>query len=258
MFGFLYSVLAYVGFLGCFSYFVFFTDGVLVPKHVDSGQPGSLAAALAINLGLILLWGAQHSVMAREGFKRWLTRLIPAALERSTFVLASVAALCILMYGWQPLPGELWSVESPALVAALWGVNALGWAGVPVVSFLIDHFDLFGLKQPFMRWRKQSYEKKGFVLPLFYRYVRHPMMTAMLVAFWATPHMSVGHLLLSLGLSAYIAVGVHFEERSLARELGRPYRDYQKQVPKFLPGPSALAAGPRSGSRARIIREGVR
>jgi len=134
------------------------------------------------------------------------------------------------------MSGTIWQVESTAVTSAIWVVNALGWIGVPLVSFLIDHFDLFGLKQPFMHWRKRSYESKGFVMPSLYRYVRHPMMTAILVALWATPTMTVSHLVLSLGMTAYVYVGVYFEERSLARELGQAYVAYKRAVPKFLPG----------------------
>jgi protein-S-isoprenylcysteine O-methyltransferase Ste14 len=235
MFGLIYSVVSYLGFLATFVYLACFSDGVLVPKHVDSGAPGPVALALTVNLGLILLFGLQHSVMAREGFKRGLTRIVPQHLERATFVLASWLVLALLMWQWRPLNGELWSVDNTALVAVLWAVNALGWLGVPFVSFLIDHFDLFGVKQAFNAFRRASMERQGFVTPLLYKYVRHPMMTCLFIAFWVTPHMSVGHLLLSLGMSAYILIGVHFEERALARELGSAYVGYQASTPKFLP-----------------------
>jgi protein-S-isoprenylcysteine O-methyltransferase Ste14 len=173
--------------------------------------------------------------MARAGFKRALTRFVPEALERATFVLVSSLVLALLMWQWQPLPGVLWHVESPALSALLWTLSALGWLGVPVCSLMIDHLDLFGLKQAFSAFRRRSFERKGFVTPLVYRYVRHPMMSALLVGLWATPHMTLGHLLLSLGMSAYVLVGVHFEERALVRELGLAYVQYQASTPKFLP-----------------------
>lgn len=236
MFGFIYSVVAYVAFLAAFVVLVFFADGLLLPKTVDTGAPGSFALALAINIGLILAWGLQHSVMARQGFKDRLTRIVPKHLERSTFVLASSVVLFGIMAAWQPMEGVLWHVESSPLVIALWVINGIGWAGVPAVSFMIDHFDLFGLKQTFTHWRKRSYGQTGFVVPWLYRYVRHPMMTAILVALWATPYMTVSHLVLSVGLSVYIFVGVYFEERSLVRELGAAYSDYQAETPKFFPG----------------------
>ena len=215
--------------------FGLFTDGVVLPKNVDSGQAAALGSALAIDLALLLLFGLQHSVMARPAFKRWLTRFIPEPLERSTFVFVSALTLGGLMLAWQPLGGSVWRVESRPLAIALWTINALGWVGVPLVSHLIDHFDLFGLKQSFMGWRKQSYTKVGFVLPSLYRYVRHPMMTSFLLAFWVTPSMTVSHFVLALGMTLYIYIGVHFEERSLRRELGEAYGRYQDTTPKFVP-----------------------
>ncbi len=256
MFGLIYSIASYLGFLGTFVYFAWFSDGRGVPKHVDSGQPSALLWALLVDAGLILLFGLQHSLMARERFKRWLTRIIPSHLERATYVLASSLALLALMYWWRPLPALLWHVEGSTLCAVLWSINALGWLGVPLSSFMIDHFDLFGVKRAFNGFRRVSVERKGFVAPLLYKYMRHPMMSALLVAFWVTPHMTLGHLFLSLGMSAYILIGVHFEEQALARELGQPYWRYQATTPKFLPlgSPKTLeeppASAPASG-RAR-------
>ncbi|MBW2462235.1 MAG: isoprenylcysteine carboxylmethyltransferase family protein [Deltaproteobacteria bacterium] len=244
MFGFIYSLVAYVAFLVAFAGLVFFTDGVLLPKTVDTGVAGQFGVALAINIGLILAWGVQHSVMARQSFKDRLTRILPEHLERSTYVLASSLTLAGLMLLWQPMEGVLWHVESQPLVITLWVVNGLAWAGVPLVSFMIDHFDLFGLKQAFTQWRRRSFERTGFVMPWLYRYVRHPMMTAILLALWVTPHMTVSHLVLALGMSVYIYVGVYFEERSLARELGQAYVDYRAKTPKFLPGLPGAGAGP--------------
>ena len=158
MFGFLYSVFAYVAFLASFGYLAFFANDLLVPFTVDSGQPGGAFSSVLVDVGLILLFGVQHSVMARDSFKRRITRVLPAHLERSTYVLASALALVVLYAGWQPVPGLVWHVETPALRVALYGLNALGWVGVPVASFLIDHFDLFGLKQAFAAWRKRPVE----------------------------------------------------------------------------------------------------
>ncbi len=236
MFGVIFSLVAYVGFLVVYAGFAFFTDGVFLPKTVDTGEPAGVAFALAVNIALMLAWGVQHSVMARQGFKDRLTKLVPKHLERSTYVFVSWVALAGVMLLWQPMAGVVWQVESHTLVVTLWGINALGWVGVPVASFMIDHFDVFGLKQPFMHWRKRSYQKTGFVMPWLYRYIRHPMMAAFFVAFWATPYMTVSHLVLTVGMSVYIYVGVHFEERSLARELGRAYEEYQAETPKFVPG----------------------
>jgi len=235
MFGLVYSLVSYLGFLAVFTYFAWFSDGVGVSKTVDSGLSGDLGAALLVNGGFLLLFGVQHSIMARPGFKRALTRVVPEHLERATYVLASSAALSLLMWQWRPQSSVLWNVESPAAVVALWVINALGWLGVPFASLMIDHLDLFGIKQAFNGFRRRSLAKKGFVTPLFYNYVRHPMMTALLLGLWVTPHMTVGHLCLTIGMSIYVVVGVHFEERALARELGSPYVRYQASTPKFLP-----------------------
>jgi protein-S-isoprenylcysteine O-methyltransferase Ste14 len=236
MLGLVYSAVSYVAFLATFVYFALFSDAVLVPKSVDDGNATPLALALTINLGLLLLWGLQHSVMARPAFKSWLTRLVPVHLERATYVMFSNLALGLLMWQWRPLPLDLWHVESRAIAAPLWIINALGWLGVPASSFMIDHFNLFGLKQALAGFRRKTLKPPGgFVTPLFYKYVRHPMMTSLLVGLWVTPHMTVGHLMLSLGMSAYIMIGVHFEERALLRELGQAYRLYQAATPQFLP-----------------------
>jgi protein-S-isoprenylcysteine O-methyltransferase Ste14 len=237
MLGLIYSLLSYAGFLGVFSYFALFSDGIVVPRHVDSGAHAGPALALSVNLALLLVFGLQHSIMAREGFKRVWTRLIPPSLERATYVLASSLALALFMWQWRPLPARVWSVESAPAAVLLWSVNALGWLGGTFSTFLIDHFDLFGIKQAFHAFRRSSYQRRGFVTPLLYRYMRHPLMAGLLLGFWVTPHMSVGHLLLSLGMSAYILIGVHFEERSLVRALGEDYLRYQASTPRFLPLP---------------------
>jgi protein-S-isoprenylcysteine O-methyltransferase Ste14 len=252
MFGFLYSLLSYVGFLAIFSYFAWFSDGIGVPRSVDGGSGAPLSAAIAVDLGLLLLFGLQHSVMARAGWKRALTRVLPVQLERSTFVLVSSLTLALLMWQWQPLEGVLWSVESGSAAAVLWTINALGWLGVPVSSLMIDHFDLFGLKQTFQHFRRESFARRGFVTPLVYKYVRHPMMTSLLVGLWVTPHMSLSHLLLSVGMTAYVIIGVHFEERALVRELGSAYERYQSSTPKFFPVGKRATTPPERVSQASV------
>ncbi len=251
MLGLVYSSLSYLAFLVVFTYFALFSDGVLVPKHVDTVSTSEPLAAIFVNLGLLLLFGLQHSIMARSSFKRAVTRFIPPHLERSTFVLVSAFALGTLTWQWRAVGGDVWRVESTALAAPLWTINALGWLGVPITSFMIDHFDLFGLKPAFHAFRRKSVARKGFVVPLFYRYVRHPMMSSMLLGFWVTPHMTIGHLLLSAGMTLYIVIGVHFEERSLVRELGGIYALYQASTPKFLPfsGPKLELEPAASSSR---------
>jgi methanethiol S-methyltransferase len=235
MLGLLYSIASYCLFLGAFTYFAVFSDGVIVPTTVDSGTPASIAVATSVNVALILLFGLQHSIMARASFKRAVTCVIPPALERATYVLASSLALILLMWQWRPLPYVLWHVDNSAAVIALWSINAIGWLGVPASSFLIDHFDLFGIKQALHAFRRITVAKTGFVTPLFYRYLRHPMMTFLLVGLWVTPHMTAGHVLLSAGMTIYILIGVRYEERSLVKELGAEYERYQAATPKFLP-----------------------
>jgi protein-S-isoprenylcysteine O-methyltransferase Ste14 len=235
MLGLLYSVASYGLFLGTFTYFAVFSDGVLVPRTVDSGTAASIAVAVIINLALIFLFGLQHTIMARASFKRAITRVIPPGVERATFVLASSLVLILLMWQWRPLPTVLWHVDNSAAAITLWCINAVGWLGVPVCSFLIDHFDLFGIKQALHAFRRTTVAQKGFVTPLFYKYLRHPMMTSLIIGLWVTPHMTTGHLLLSAGMTIYILIGVRFEERSLAKELGAEYQRYQATTRKFLP-----------------------
>lgn len=242
MLGVAYAAVSYLGFLLVFSYLALFSSGAVVPKHVDSGAFTSVPAALFVNLALLLLFGLQHSVMARASFKRALTRVVPPALERATYVLLSDLTLAFLMWQWRPLRAEVWNVESFAARTALWTLCAVGWVGVPVSSFFIDHFDLVGLKQAFARFRHRSLRQKGFVTPLLYKYIRHPMMSFLLVGLWVTPHMTLGHLVLALGMSAYVLVGVEFEERSLTRAFGAEYRRYQATTPRFVPVGGPLGA----------------
>jgi len=253
MFSLAFSCCAYLGFVLVFGYFAAFADGVLVPKHVDSGQGAGTPAAFFVDFGLMLLFGLTHSIMARPHFKQAVTRVVPPALERSTYVVVATAALALLMWQWRPLPSLVWRVERPSLVAALWLGNGVSWAAAGIATFLIDHFELFGVNQALAGFRRASLERRGFITPLFYKYVRHPMMTALLLAFWLAPRMSVGHLLLALGMSAYILIGVHFEERSLLRELGHAYVQYQRSTPKFLPffgrAPAAERADGSPGRR---------
>jgi len=236
MLGLLYSIASYGLFLGAFTYFAVFSDGILVPRTVDSGTPAGLAVSVVINLTLILVFGLQHSIMARASFKRALTRVIPPALERSTFVLASSLVLILVMWQWRPLPSVLWHVDNAVAATILWSINAAGWLGVPASSFLIDHFDLFGLKQALHAFRRTTVGQRGFVTPLVYKYLRHPMMTSLMIGLWVTPHMTTGHALLSAGMTIYILIGVRFEERALVRELGADYERYRTTTPKFFPG----------------------
>lgn len=233
----LYGALCYAVFLATFVYAVGFVMGLGVPRHIDSGAAGPLATALAVDLALLGLFAVQHSGMARPGFKRWWTRWVPAPVERSTYVLLSSLALIVLFRFWQPLPQVLWQVDGEAARLALHGVSALGWLLVLTGTFVIDHFELFGLRQA---WRlgqgHPSPLHEPFVVRAYYRVVRHPIMLGFLVAFWAAPTMSLGHLLFALTTTAYIVVAVKYlEERDLVATFGEAYRDYQRQVPMLLP-----------------------
>ena len=230
-----YGIASYTLFLAVFLYLVGFVWGIGVPKSVDSGSPGPLLPALLINAGLLLLFGLQHSVMARPGFKRWITRGLPQSAERSTYVLTTSLTLMVLFACWQPLPGVLWQVESAAWGKALWALNVLGWLLVLVATFLTNHFDLFGLRQVWLNWVRRSYTPVPFREILLYRWIRHPMMVGLFIALWSAPMMSMSHLMFSAGMSLYIFIGVHFEERGLRVELGQPYQEYAARTGRFLP-----------------------
>ena len=250
---FLYGVASYAVFFGVFLYLVAFLCDFGVPKTIDSGVTGALAPALLINLGLLLLFGVQHSVMPRPGFKRWITSWMPRSMERSTYVLTTSLVLIVMFALWQPLPGTVWQADSPMLVWTLWSVNALGWFLVLLSTFLTNHFDLFGLRQVWLNLVRKSYSPVPFREILLYRWVRHPMMVGLFIAFWSVPTMSVSHLMFSLGMSIYIFIGVHFEEAGLRHELGQPYRDYAARTGRFLPRLKAreVGASPLAGAGQR-------
>ncbi len=232
---FLYGVLCYGLFLAVFLYFIGFTTDVGVPKTVSSGQLGATAPALLIDLALIALFGLQHSIMARSGFKRWLTGFVSPSVERSTYVLATNLVFIVLFVFWQPLPGYLWQLDGQFWVAVLFAVSAAGWLLVLLATFLTNHFDLFGLRQVYLNLVKKTYTPVPFKEILLYRWIRHPMMLGLLIAIWATPWMTISHLLFALGMTVYIVIGIHFEEVGLQAQLGQPYREYQKRTVRLLP-----------------------
>lgn len=232
-----YAVVCYAVFFVTFLYAIGFVAGIGVPKHIDNGPAAPLATALAIDVALLLLFAVQHSVMARPGFKRWWTRFVPAPVERSTYVLASSLALVVLFWQWRPLPQLVWQAEGIAR-PLLYALSAAGWLLVLSGTFLINHFDLFGLRQAWFNLRGRPTPDEPFVERAFYRIVRHPLMLGFLVAFWATPTMSVGHLLFAVATTGYILLAVKFlEERDLLAMHGDTYRDYQRRVPMVLPWP---------------------
>lgn len=240
----LYGVLCYVVFLVTFLYAIGFVAGLGVPKHIDSGMQGSFAVALVIDLALLGLFAIQHSLMARPAFKRWWTQFVPKPIERSTYVLFSSLALIALFWWWRPLGPMLWNVEHDIARFGLYALSAVGWLLVLSSTFLISHFDLFGLKQVWQVNRKSGDAGTSpFVTRAFYRIVRHPLMLGFLIAFWATPTMSFGHLLFALMTTAYIVIAVKYlEERDLVAEFGDVYRDYQDRVPMLLPLPKRSKA----------------
>ncbi|MEM1178520.1 MAG: methanethiol S-methyltransferase [Acidobacteriota bacterium] len=250
----LYSAVAYGLFHLTFLYLVVFVGdltpgtGAASSLPTVSGPGGglSLAPAMAINLALIALFGVQHSIMARPRFKAWLTRHLPAAAERATFVLATNLVLITTFIAWQPLPQTLWSVDNSALRSILWAAFATGWAIVLLSSFLINHFELFGLQQAFHHLKRRLAAPAEFRTPLLYRLVRHPLMTGLLIAFWAAPDLSLGRLLFASGMTVYIVIGVAHEEKDLVAAFGERYRDYQRRVPAMIPG-----LKPRGGAKPR-------
>jgi len=239
------GVAAYAIFFVTFLYLVAFVGNLpgvfpalaaFVPRTVDAGGAATPAAlAVALDLALVLAFGLQHSVMARMGFKAWLTQRLPRAAERSVYVLLASAMLILLFWQWRPLPAILWSVSAPAAVALAWTVFAAGFGLVLLSTFLIDHFDLFGLRQTWTQFRGGQERAHRFVTPLFYRVVRHPLYLGFLLAFWAAPTMTAGHALFAAAMSAYILVAIGFEERDLIRTLGDRYTAYRSRVPMLVP-----------------------
>jgi methanethiol S-methyltransferase len=232
---FTYGVLTYVIFLGTFLYAAGFIGNFGVPKSLDSPREGSLPVALAVDLGLLTLFALQHSGMARRGFKQRLTRLVPEAAERSTYVLVSSVALILLFALWRPIGGVVWDVANPTGRLALQGLFAFGFALVLVSTFLINHFDLFGLRQVWLYLCDRPYTTLRFRTPGVYRLVRHPLYVGWLFAFWATPTMTTTHLLFALMTTGYILAAIPLEERDLVAAFGPLYTEYKRRVPMLVP-----------------------
>ena len=229
-----YGVVSYLIFFGTYLYAIGFLGNIVVPKSLDSGPIDPWPAALAIDLGLLSLFAVQHSVMARQGFKRLLTRVVAPEVERTTYVLVSSLLLLLLFWQWRPLGGMIWNVENEAGRVLLYCGFAFGWVLVLVSTFLINHFDLFGLRQTWRAFRGQPQTELRFVTPILYRFVRHPLYVGWLFAFWSTPTMTVTHLLFAVMTTAYILVAIQLEERDLMRAHPE-YAEYRRRVPMLLP-----------------------
>lgn len=231
------ALVCYTAFFAAFVYLIGFVAGYPgLPTHIDKGLVASPAIAAIIDLALIALFGVQHSVMARPGFKTWWTRFVPPPVERSVYCLAAAAVLCLLFAFWHPIGGTLWDVSNSAVRMTLWALCGAGWAIVFVSTWLINHFELFGLAQVWRHWRGAEAQPYKLSTPLFYRLVRHPLYSGFLLAFWAAPTMSVGHALLAAGMTVYVLIAIRYEERDLVGYYGDKYVDYRKRVGMLVPG----------------------
>jgi methanethiol S-methyltransferase len=231
-----YGIASYLFFFVTFLYAAGFVSGVVVPKTVDGGAVAPLGATLIIDLLLMSVFAVQHSVMARPAFKKWWTQFVPKSIERSTYVLFATLALALLCWQWRPLPHVIWQIHNPMIAMAVLGLSFVGWFIVLTSTFLINHFELFGLQQVASNFQGKPMPVPKFRSPLYYKFVRHPIYFGFVVAFWAAPTMTVGHLLFAAGTTAYIVIGILLEEHDLIDLFGDEYRRYRERVPMLVPG----------------------
>jgi methanethiol S-methyltransferase len=234
---FVYGVISYLVFFGSFLYAIGFVGNIVVPKSIDSGMAGTFAPSLIIDAVLLGLFAIQHSVMARQGFKRWWTRFIPKPIERSTYVLFSSLLLVLLFWQWRPILSVIWNVTNPISSLVLTALFWAGWLLVLASTFVINHFDLFGLRQVYLFQKGKQYTDLVFKKRFFYRFVRHPLLLGFMIAFWATPKMTLGHLVFAIATTAYMLIAIQLEERDMANIHGDAYRQYQREVSMLIPLP---------------------
>jgi protein-S-isoprenylcysteine O-methyltransferase Ste14 len=233
---FLYGIVCYAIFFLTFLYLIGFLSNLLVPRSVDVGLAAATLTALTINFALIALFGIQHSVMARPGFKEKWTKIVPESIERSTYVLITSLILILLYWQWRPMTGQvIWEAEAAWAQYVLWAVLFGGFGIVLLSTFIIDHFDLFGLRQVWLNLRQKKYTSSGFKVTFFYKFVRHPLYVGWIMAFWGTPRMTLGHLMFAVGMTAYILIAIRYEERDLVQILGDDYAQYREKVPMLIP-----------------------
>jgi methanethiol S-methyltransferase len=232
---FLYGLVAYLAFFVTILYAIGFVSGLLVPKSIDTGTVVPTAEAIIVNLLLMSVFALQHSVMARKPFKRWWTQFVPASVERSTYVLFSSLALVLLFWQWRPIPAPVWHIDNPQIAMAITGLSLFGWVIVFTSTFLINHFELFGLHQVANNLAGRAMPAPRFRTPLYYKFVRHPIYLGFIIAFWAAPTMTVGHVLFAAVTTAYIFVGIMLEERDLVELFGDEYRRYKSRVSMLVP-----------------------
>jgi protein-S-isoprenylcysteine O-methyltransferase Ste14 len=233
---FIYGVIIYVFMLATILYSIGFVGNVFVPKTIDSGTEEPLGYALLVNTILLALFAIQHSVMARQGFKKWWTRIVPEPVERSTYVLFASLLMYLLFHQWQPISGVVWNIENPVGSSILLGLFWFGYLIAFLSTFLVNHFDLFGLRQVYLYLRGREYSPLEFNTPILYRFVRHPLYLGFIIAFWATPYMTIGHLVFAIATTGYILVGILLEEKDMMNQFGEVYKEYKTKVPMLIPG----------------------